>query len=107
MGDLAPGSGERTATTLVVAGPVTLGEVPRWREALIAAFSEAKAVQIDLAASGPWDAAGLQLLISAIATGRRSGQTVRLVHVPRCFTAITDQAGASGWLAAAVADRLI
>jgi ABC-type transporter Mla MlaB component len=106
LGDLAPVSGERPATTLVVAGPVTLGEVPRWREALIAAFSEAKPVQIDLAASGPWDVAGLQLLISALATGRRSGQPVRLVHVPRGFTAIAEQAGVSGRLAEAVGDQL-
>jgi ABC-type transporter Mla MlaB component len=89
-----------------MSGPVTLSEVPRWREALIAAFSEAKPVRIDLDASGPWDLAGLQLLISALATGQKSGQEVRLVHVPRGFTAIAEQAGVSERLAEAVDNPL-
>jgi ABC-type transporter Mla MlaB component len=98
VSDASPGAGADPVVTVALTGPVTLGEAPRWREALIAAMAEAKPVRIDLESSGPWDLAGLQLLISAVATGRRSGQAVRLAHAPRGLLAIADQAG--------VADRL-
>ncbi len=105
MAEASPEAGAEPVVTVALTGPVTLGETPRWREALIAALAEAKPVRIDLAASGPWDLAGLQLLISAVATGRRSGQAVRLAHVPRGLLAIADQAGVADRLAETIDDR--
>jgi anti-anti-sigma regulatory factor len=97
---------DRGTTDVVLSGPVTLAEAPRWKEALLGAFSAGRPVRIDLESAGPWDLAGLQLLISALATGRRGGVPVRLDRVPRVFLAIADQAGLTGRLAEAIDGRL-
>jgi len=101
-----PETGERPATTLVVSGPTTLVEAPRWRDALLAALAQGKDVRIDLATAGPWDLAGLQLLLAALVSGRKGGQTVRLVRVPRVLLAIAEQAGLGDRLADAIESRL-
>jgi len=85
--------------TLTVTGPVTLTEAPRWREAILKAI-EHDSPRIDLAASGPWDLAGLQLLIAAI----RSGRGVRFCRVPGVVVAIAARAGVVGRLGEAVDD---
>jgi anti-anti-sigma regulatory factor len=91
-----------TEATVDVTGPVTLSEVPRWRDELLAALGEGRPVRLDLSGSGPWDAAGLQLMISAIATGRQAGIPVHLSRVPGAFQAILEQAGAREWLAPSI-----
>jgi ABC-type transporter Mla MlaB component len=106
LGGAASGAVERPVTTLVLSGPVTLAEAPRWRDALLSALAEGKAVRLDLAASGPWDLAGLQLILSAMATGRRSGQAIRLARVPRVFLAIAEQAGLADGLSGAIEGHL-
>jgi len=97
MADGAPASPDRSTTTLVVSGPLTLAETPRWRDALSSALAgEGGGVRVDLAASGPWDLAGVQLLIAAMTSGRLRGREVRLVRVPGVFREITRRAGLGG-----------
>jgi ABC-type transporter Mla MlaB component len=84
--------------TITLAGPATLYESAEIRELLLAALSGGKDLRIDLETSGPWDLSGLQLLISCVVSGRKAGQAVRLIHVPRVFAEIADRAGLSGWL---------
>ena len=50
--------------TIRLTGPVTLYEVSAVGETLRMALAEGKQLRIDLSDSGPWDLAGLQLLIS-------------------------------------------
>ncbi len=107
VSESAPEAGERPEETVVVSGPLTLAEAPRWREALQSAISGGNAVRIDLEAAGPWDLAGLQLMLSALASGKRSGQAVRLVNVPDVFLTIVDQAGLSERLKEAIASRAV
>lgn len=85
--------------TLVVSGPVTLAEAPRWREALLMAVGE-ESPRVDLSASGPWDLAGLQLLIAAV----RSGRGVRFTRVPGVVVAIAGRAGVAERLGEAIDD---
>jgi ABC-type transporter Mla MlaB component len=93
---------EPATTALVVSGPVTVTEVPRWRDALLAVMAASQDIRLNLAAAGPWDLAGLQLLISALASGRR----VRLVEVPRVCLASAERAGLGERLAEAIESRL-
>jgi anti-anti-sigma regulatory factor len=95
-------SSDRPATTVEVSGPLTLAEAPRWREALLAAMARGHDLRLDLAAAGPWDLAGVQLVLAAIASGGRAGQGVRLARVPRGFLAIAEQAGLGEHLAATI-----
>lgn len=105
MGDPAV-LGAAGETTLAISGPVTLGEVSRWRDALLGALGAAQPVNLNLADAGPWDAAGLQLIVSAVTTGRSVGPPVRLCRVPQVFLSLADQAGAADWLADVIVDRL-
>jgi ABC-type transporter Mla MlaB component len=84
--------------TVAIRGPVTLAEVPRWHQVLLAALEAGQPVQLDLGGSGPWDAAGLQLVLSTITTARRSGVALRLDSLPGVFRAVVEQAGAGTWL---------
>jgi len=91
--------GDEVATsTVVLSGPSTLYESSELRETLLAAIVEGKPLRIDLETSGPWDIAGLQLLISAVTSGRKAGQEVRLLNVPRVCVEIASRSGLSQWL---------
>jgi ABC-type transporter Mla MlaB component len=79
-------------------GPVTLYEAAAVREALRAALAEEKALRIDLSDSGPWDIAGLQLLISCVKSGRLRGHEVRIVNVPGPCSDLAERYGLSDWL---------
>ena len=70
-------------TTIPLTGPVTVYEVGTIRETLRTALAEGKSVRIDLSDSGPWDVAGLQLLISCVKCGRERSQAVQFVNAPR------------------------
>jgi ABC-type transporter Mla MlaB component len=85
-------SAQRTATTVEVTGPVTRAEVALWRTAFVEALSRGGGLCIDLAGSGPWDAAGVQLLLATIESGRRAGRTVCLTRVPNVLTALAQRA---------------
>jgi ABC-type transporter Mla MlaB component len=82
----------------VLIGPVTLYEVAAVREALRSALAEGSPLRIDLRESGPWDIAGLQLLISCVRSGGRRGQEVRIAHPPRSCSDIAERSGLSEWL---------
>jgi ABC-type transporter Mla MlaB component len=99
-------SGPVDEAMLAISGPVTLAEVSRWRESLLAALGRGVPVNLDVADAGPWDASGVQLVVSAVRTSRTTGPAVRLSRVPNVFLAIADQAGISEWLADAIHDRL-
>lgn len=84
-----------------ISGPVTLYEASVVRDALIAALEEGKALRIDLDESGPWDVAGLQLLVSVVETGRKAGRDVRFVRVPGVCREVAERSGLADWLAGA------
>ena len=85
--------------TVMLSGPATLYESAEIRETLLAAVSEGKDFLIDLETTGPWDLAGLQLLVSCVASGRKEGRSVRLANVPRVCVEIAESSGLSDWLA--------
>lgn len=86
--------------TVVLSGPVTLYEVLAVRETLRSAVSQRKHLRIDLSGSGPWDLAGLQLLIACRKSAENRDRTVRLVNTPSGCVEIAERAGLSDWLAA-------
>ena len=93
----------QAGATVTVTGPVTIEESPRWQEALLGALQAGPVVTIDLAGSGPWDVAGVQLLLSALESARRSGRVVQLVHVPEVCLRVAGQAGVRVVLEPAIA----
>lgn len=88
-----------TDTLVELSGPITRAEAPRWREVLAEARALGRNLRIDLAESGPWDLAGLQLMLAALASCERSGQDLAVVSPPQVFLAIAERAG--------VADRFV
>jgi ABC-type transporter Mla MlaB component len=101
-----PSNPDEAAGTVSISGPVTITEAAHWRAVLLAAFERGTTVRIDLAASGPWDLCGVQLLISAVATGRQAGRPVELVAVPGVLWSLVEQAGLTAALAGSVSSRL-
>lgn len=90
-----------TPGTVRLEGPATLAEAPEIRRRLAAALVEGgggKRVAIDLGGSGPWDLAGLQLLLSVVAGGRRDGVTIRFGAVPGVCRDLAGRAGLGPWL---------
>jgi ABC-type transporter Mla MlaB component len=85
----------------LVTGPVTLYEASAVRETLRMALAEGTPLRIDLGDSGPWDIAGLQLLISCVKSGRERGQEVRIVNVPPPCADLAGRYGLSEWLRSA------
>lgn len=96
--------GEGGPATVALAGPITLAEAPRVRDALLTAFASGRNVCIYLEEAGPWDLSGLQLIFAALATGRRTGQGVRLSRLPEGFLSVAEQAGVAHLLAGAIDD---
>ena len=83
-----------------LSGPVTLYEAAEVRNALLAALAVGKeTLHVNLDAAGPWDIAGLQLLIAAVASGRKAGGSVRLSHVPGVCREVAERSGLLDWLA--------
>ncbi len=84
--------------TILLAGPVTLYEVSAVRETLRGALADGKRLQIDLSDTGPWDLAGLQVLISCVNTARHRDGKARLINVPKTCAEIAERSGLSEWL---------
>jgi ABC-type transporter Mla MlaB component len=84
--------------TLALTGPITLYEVSAVCESLRVALAEGKPLRIDLSDSGPWDLAGLQVLISCVQSARNRELETRLVGVPEVCARVAERAGLSGWL---------
>jgi ABC-type transporter Mla MlaB component len=91
---------ERAMTTVEVSGPVTRAEAARWRDTLSDGLARGRGLRIDLARSGPWDLAGVQLLLAATASGKRAGRPIALVGVPKVLNAVAERAGLLDRLAA-------
>lgn len=85
--------------TIHLTGPVTLYEAAAVRESLRTALAEGKPVRIDLGDSGPWDLAGIQLLVSCVNSARRSERTLCLANVPKVCADITERSALTDWLA--------
>jgi ABC-type transporter Mla MlaB component len=85
-------------TTILLTGPITLYEVSAVCETLRTALAEGKQLRIDLTDSGPWDLAGLQLLIACAQSARSRELAVRLVGVPASCAQVAQRSGLSDWL---------
>lgn len=81
-----------------ISGPVTLYESAEVHEALRSALADGGDLALDLETSGPWDLSGLQLLLAAVASGRKLGHGVRFVRVPKVCAEIAERCGLEGWL---------
>ena len=84
--------------TIRLRGPITLYEVAAIGESLRAALADGKPLRIDLSESGPWDVAGLQLLISCVKTGRDRNQAVWLVNPSHGCAEMAERSGLREWL---------
>jgi hypothetical protein len=86
-------------TTVMLSGPMTLYESSEIRDHLRSALGSGPGLRLDLETTGPWDLAGLQLMVSAVASGRKAGVAVRFDHVPRVCAEIAGRCGLGDWLA--------
>jgi ABC-type transporter Mla MlaB component len=86
--------------TILLTGPITLYEVTTIRESLRIALAEGKHLRIDLRDSGPWDLAGLQLLVSCAWGARDRDLAVHVINVPRVCAEIAERSGLAEWLRA-------
>ena len=82
----------------LLTGPVTLYEVAAVRETLRTLLAEGKPLRLDLSDSGPWDIAGLQLLIACVRSGQVRSQEVRVVNAPRACADLAERSGLGEWL---------
>ena len=81
-----------------LSGPVTLYESSEVHETLQSALADGGDLVFDLETSGPWDLSGLQLLLAAVASGRKLSQRVRFARVPHVCAEIAERCGLEGWL---------
>ena len=81
--------------TILLTGPITLYEVSAVRESLRMALAEGKQLRIDLSDSGPWDLAGVQLLVSCVKPAIEIGGTLSTSQV--CVE-IAERSGLAEWL---------
>lgn len=84
---------------IALVGAVTIYEVVEVRERLARALTGGHETRVDLGDSGPWDLAGLQLLISLVRSGRERESRVRLVNVPPACHEVALRSGLDDWLA--------
>ncbi|MFI5458318.1 MAG: lipid asymmetry maintenance protein MlaB [Isosphaerales bacterium] len=84
--------------TILLTGPITLYEVSAVCVTLRMALADGKQLRIDLSDSGPWDLAGLQLLISCAQSARNRDLAVRLVGIPASCARVAERAGLFDWL---------
>jgi ABC-type transporter Mla MlaB component len=90
--------------TVEVTGPVTRAEVAQWQSVFAEGLLRGGGLRIDLAGSGPWDVAGVQLLLATMASGRRAGRPVSLARVPNVLTAVAKRAALREHLAEITVD---
>lgn len=83
---------------IAIEGPATIYEVKALRETLLQTLSKGGNLQIDLGASGKWDLAGLQLLISCVKSAQHQGRTARLHRVSGICAEVAERSGLSDWL---------
>jgi ABC-type transporter Mla MlaB component len=83
---------------VVLTGPITLYEVSAVCETLRGALGDGRPLRIDLRDTGPWDLAGLQLLISCVTSARNRDLAVQLDGVPAGCAQVAERSGLSDWL---------
>ena len=89
---------QKEVKTILLTGPITLYEVAAVRESLSIALADGKALRIDLSDSGPWDLAGVQLLVSCVKAARDRDRQARLVSVPKVCVEVAERCGLVEWL---------
>ncbi len=89
---------QKEVKTILLTGPITLYEVSAVRETLRMALAEGKPLRIDLSDSGPWDLAGLQLLVSCVKTARNRDRDGTLGQRPEALCRDRRAIGLSEWL---------
>lgn len=83
---------------LTVSGPVTIYEAKDWRDQFLHSLRPGEPLEVDLHTSGPWDIAGLQLLISLANTADAKDCEIRFQLVPEVCRELAQRAGLSVWL---------
>ena len=83
--------------TVVLTGPITLYEVSAVCDTLRGALADGKQLRLDLSDTGPWDLAGLQLLISCVTSARNRDLAVQLDGVPAGCAQVAERSGLSDW----------
>ncbi len=94
-------------TFVAVSGPVTMDTVARWHGQLSDVLARGQGLRLDLEGAGPWDLAGVQLLLATMATSKRSGRPIVLAHVPNVLIAIAERAALRDELAAITVDQVL
>jgi len=84
--------------TVALDGPVTIYEVAGLREAFLEALAEGVDLRVELDESTKWDLAGLQLLVSCVATAHAGGRSLVLAKVPKACVEAAERSGLSQWL---------
>lgn len=87
-----------TPQSMSVSGPMTIYEATDWREQFLAAITPGTTLNVDLHTAGPWDLAGLQLLLSLVRTGEQRDCPVKFRLVPSTCREIARRAGLVQWL---------
>jgi hypothetical protein len=77
---------------------MTIYEAADWREQFQGNLEPGTALDVDLHTSGPWDIAGLQLLVSLVRTGERQDIPVRFLLVPASCRDVARRSGFANWL---------
>jgi ABC-type transporter Mla MlaB component len=95
---------ERAVTTVEATGPMTRAEAARWRDAFSDGLARGRDLRIDLAGSGPWDLAGVQLLLATMASGRIAGVSISLARVPDVLKVVAERAALLDRIAAITED---
>jgi ABC-type transporter Mla MlaB component len=88
---------------IAITGPMTLAECEAGRTALLAAMVSGGDVRLDLSGSGPWDLAGLQVVLSAVKTARAAGRSLTLLRAPEGFSQVAEKAASIEFLAPSMA----
>lgn len=81
---------------------MTLAECDRLRLSILGAMAEGGVLRLDLAGSGPWDLAGLQVVLAAVKTVRGQGRSAILDRVPDVFLDVAEKAGCKGFLSGSI-----
>lgn len=81
-------------------GPVTVATAVLSRDVLRTLINATSGTEIvvDVSAAGPWDLAGLQVLIAADKSAGSRGKSLRVKGVGSLLQSAADRAGLADWL---------
>ncbi len=81
---------------------MTLAECGPLRLSILTAIAKGGTLRLDLAGSGPWDLAGLQVVLAAVKTVRGQNRTAALDRVPDVFVDLVEKAGCKDFLSGSI-----